>query len=78
MNPRMLVMTGLGLLLLGLLLVLGMSNPLTNVSQQAVTVQSYASHACATTGTGLIIVAALVSALRRPEKVHPTPLDHYS
>lgn len=70
---------GIGLLLLGLLLVLGIDNPATNSSQQAVLVQGYLSSACATAGVGFVVVAGLASALR-PRKQEPSiPVaDHYS
>lgn len=79
MTPRMLLSVGLGLLLLGLLLVLGIDNPATNSSQQAVLVQSYLSNACATAGAGFVVVAGLASALR-PRKEEPSSpvIDHYS
>ena len=79
MTPRALLATGIGLLLLGLLLVLGIDNPVTNVSQQAVLVQSYLSNACATAGAGLVVVAGLVSALRpRGQEPVDPGIDHYS
>lgn len=79
MTPRTLLSLGLGLLLLGLLLVLGIDNPATNSSQQAVLVQGYLSNACATAGTGFVVVAGLASALRPREEEPSTPvIDHGS
>ena len=78
MKPRTLLLAGLGLLVFGLLLLLGIDNPATNSSQQAVVVQGYLSNACAVTGSGLVVVAALVAALRRPEQTLPPTIDHYS
>lgn len=79
MTPRALLSVGIGLLLLGLLLVLGIDNPATNVSQQAVFVQGYLSNACATAGAGFVVVAGLASALRpRGQKPADPEIDHYS
>jgi hypothetical protein len=79
MTPRALLSVGIGLLFLGLLLILGIDNPATNASQQAVLVQSYLSNACATAGAGLVVVAGLASSLRsrRQESLEPV-IDHYS
>ena len=79
MTPRALLSVGIGLLLLGLLLILGIHNPATNVSQQAALVQGYLSNACATAGAGFVVVAGLASALRQrePRAVDPE-IDHYS
>jgi len=75
----MLLSLGSGLLLLGLLLILGIDNPATNVSQQAALIQGYVSHACATVGAGLVAVAGLASALRRrPQTPIGPEIDHYS
>lgn len=79
MTPRALLSVGIGLLLLGLLLVLGIDNPATNASQQAVFVQGYLSNACATAGAGFVVVAGLASALRpREQKQVVSAIDHYS
>lgn len=79
MTPRVLLSVGIGLLLLGLLLILGIDNPATNASQQAVLVQSYLSNACAAVGAGLVVVAGLASALRPRGQEEVDPLiDHYS
>ena len=79
MTPRTLLSVGIGLLLFGLLLILGIDNPATNSSQQAVLVQGYLSNACATAGAGFVVVAGLASALR-PRKQEPTTpvIDHFS
>lgn len=78
MSPRTLLGTGLGLLLLGLLLGPGLSSSSTG-SQHVVFVQGYLSHVAATVGAGLVVVAALVSALRPSGTTGPAPaLDHYS
>lgn len=78
MTPRSLLSVGVGLLVVGLLLILGIDNPFTNASQQAVLVQSYLSNACATAGAGLIAVAGLASALRaRPAMTVQAGEDHY-
>jgi hypothetical protein len=81
MNARTLLVTGLGLLVLGLLLVLGMDNPATSSSQQAVLLQGYLTNLCSLVGSGLVVVAGLASALRKPEPraaQQPPALDHYS
>ena len=79
MTSRALLSVGLGLLLLGLLLILGIDNPATNVSQQAALVQGYLSNACATAGAGFVVVAGLASALRPREQREVDPeVDHYS
>lgn len=79
MTSRSLLSVGIGLLLLGLLLILGIDNPATNVSQQAVLVQGYLSNVCATAGAGFVVVAGLVSALRPREQKPVAPeSDHYS
>lgn len=75
-------MAGLGLLLLGLLLVLGIDNPATSTSQQVVLVQGYLSNVCSLMGSGLVVSAGLISALRKPQpqqRPQQQPwLDHYS
>ena len=79
MTPRALLSVGIGLLLLGLLLILGIDNPVTNVSQQAVLVLSYLSNVCATAGAGFLVVAGLASALRPREQKEVDPeIDHYA
>ena len=79
MTPRALLSVGIGLLLLGLLLILGIDNPATNVSQHAALVQGYLSNACATVGAGFVVVAGLASALRRREQRAADPeVDRYS
>lgn len=79
MTPRALLSTGLALLLLGLLLVLGIDDPATDASQQAVLVLGYLSNACAIAGAGLVVVAGLVSALQpRSQRPVDPGIDHYS
>lgn len=79
MTARALLSVEIGLLLLGLLLVLGIDDPATGVSQRAVLVQGYLSNACATAGAGFVVVAGLAGALRPrgQEPVEPK-IDHYS
>lgn len=80
-DPSRLLLTGLGLLLLllGLLLILGIDNPATQTLQQASVVQGYLANAGSMVGAGLVVVAALVSALRRStDSAEPPAIDHYS
>ncbi len=79
MTARTLLVTGLGLLLLGLLMILGLDNPATQTVQQASLVQGYLANVSSMVGAGLIVVAALVSArVRSADSTEPPAIDHYS
>ena len=72
MTPRTLLVTGLGLLLLGLLLVLGFEYTASNFTRQWAIAQQYLATACSMVGAGLVVVAALLAGLRaREHQEHP-------
>ena len=72
MTPRTILLTGLGLLLLSLLLVLDM--------EDVGPVRAWLMSVLPMIGSGLVVVSALVSALTRTEAapVHEPEIDHYS
>jgi len=78
MTPRTLLTTGLGLLVLGLLLVLGVDDTATEGSQQSAAVLSYLAGACSLTGSGLVVAAAVVKALRPRTTQEPPAVDHWA
>lgn len=79
MSPRALLLTGLGTLLLGLLLVLTIDTDLAPASTRAVLAQGYLANACVLIGSGLVLLAAVLSALRSREPAPPAPtIDYYS
>ena len=72
MTPRTILLTGLGVLLLSLLLVLDM--------EDVGPVRAWLMSVLPTIGSGLVVVSALVSALTRVSAppVHEPEIDHYS
>ena len=79
MTPRALLLTGLGLLVTGLLLVLAIdTDPAGAGGPTTALVQGYLSHACALVGTGLVVVAALLSSPRPRRPTEPPAVDHYA
>ncbi len=81
-SPRALLGTGLGLLVVGLLLVPQIGDPdAMTVGPHAFVIRGYLSSACALVGAGLLVAAAAISSLtrqpRQPKADEPG-IDHYS
>ena len=79
MTPRAMLLTGLGLLAVGLLLVLDADA--ATASPGAVLTRGYLANACALVGAGLVVGAALLRSLRPPPpapRTAPPAIDHYS
>lgn len=77
MNPLSLLLSGLGLLLLGLLFVLGIDDAPEAGSARSELAKGYAANACALVGAGLVVVAAFLRATQ-PRLPGPPSIDHYS
>lgn len=78
MSVRALLVAGIGLLVTGLLFVLAIDAEPSTASPKSALVQGYLSSASALIGAGLIVVAALLSALRKKTPAEPPSIDHYS
>lgn len=79
MSPRALLLTGFGTLLLGLLLVLTVNTDSGTASARGLLAQGYLANACVLIGSGLVLLAAVLGALRSMAPQPPArSIDHYS
>ena len=76
MTPRALLVTGVSILVLGLL-VLAIDTDTATDAPLAL-VQGYLALVCVVVGCALVILSAALSALRRRPKPPPPSIDHYS
>ena len=79
MSPRALLFTGVGTLAVGLFLLLSINTDPATASGRALLAQGYVSNVCVLVGSGLVLLAAVFSALRSRNPAVPAPnIDHYS